>query len=267
MKRLMATLATGAGCLTAGAAVWDNFPGDTYDTGVRLTAERNTQVGQSPAAATWSVDDATFEVPVFVNSIEWIGIREVMGAAGVSYTYSLADFAIFTRMIDDFGATFATVESGTDVDWVEVESLGPVNFPGQPNRVYEAYRGRIDFVDGGAAEDALQLAAGEYWFGTRLVGDAGNFMNGGTGGRNFLAAGSGAAGSVDEGYNYDLNFNPFVPWGPASQRNPFTQNPVEFAYRIDYTPVPEPTAALGLLVLGTICVRNSRTISVRKSRA
>jgi hypothetical protein len=265
MRRLYAVATVGASLVAAPALgemiLWDNFPPtaefpDGFDPAQRLTSERDTQIGFGPEAATWTIDDFHFpgepggELFYELNRIEWVGVRELQERPG--FGYDLADWAIFTRMPrpgEPGEFDFAPLFSADDVVWTEEEDFGSV--PG--NSSLNLFRGSID-VSGVALDPGVN-----YWVGVRLVGNEAN-QSGGTAGRHFVAVGTGDPASIDEGYNFDPNFQLDPVWVRASDRNPFG-DPLEFAYRLNATLVPEPSS-LALLLIGAAFSRLRR----RRSR-
>ncbi|RMF75896.1 MAG: PEP-CTERM sorting domain-containing protein [Planctomycetota bacterium] len=95
-----------------------------------------------------------------------------------------------------------------------------------------------------------------YWVGVRLVGNEENTQSG-TAGRNFIASSlQGSPFSISEGYNFDPSFGG-NEWAPASERNPFSDDPIEFSYRVTGQIIPEP-ASLGLLAIGAVVLIRRR---------
>lgn len=219
----------------AGDLVWDNYPGDSYDTSVFYSAERNTMAGPS-----YAVDDVVFTLAdplqVRISSLEWVGLREKLTPPK---GYDKADFTILTR--DPVTGVFSEVPQlagglGMNVNWsILKDDLATVG-------KYTAYEGRITLGDQGID---IVLDPGEYWFGMRLVANPAALFTG----RNFLASADevNPLGSAAGGYI----FNP--PAGVTSYIPASTVfgTPVDFAFRVGYEIIPEP-ASLALLALGCV---------------
>lgn len=263
MNRTLTILLTAALAVPAARAAptpiaFDNgISTNLLDTTTRLTSERGTQIG----IPTWTVDDFQFDLGgpraggdgqafVEVNSVEWIGVREIQNRPG--FGYDVADVAIFTRSFDQGSGQydFTPVVFGggqialfMDVSWTEVANLGTL--PNDPDR--RIYHGSVDLP-------AVPLDPFvDYWVGVRLVGNPDNPV-GGTAGRNQIVATDPGHPNppFDESFNFDPAFGS-TPWAPSSARNPFSDAPIEVAYKINGLIVPEP-ASLMLLVIGGIAM-------------
>ena len=258
MKRALCTAITATLVASATASagiptVWDNYP-IGFDSSSRLTSERQTQVGPGLESATWTIEDMFFssdidpkvneargELWVEVTQIQWIGVREVRPSAP-EFGYDTVDWAIFSM----------NQEGGFDVVYEGTTTPEPYTDLDPLFNNLQEYEGTVD-LSGGLAQNGdgapIQLALDTtYWVGVRLVGNEAN-TDSGTAGRNFIASSlMGSPFSTSEGYNFDPGFGG-AEWAPASDRNPFSDDPIEFSYRVNGQIVPEP-ASLSLLAMG-----------------
>lgn len=213
----------------------DNYPGNTYNAAKYLSAEKNTQVSDS-----WVVDDATFEQPVQVQQIEWIGYRQIKSGAK-NLTYTNAEYSIRTRTGSPGSFNFPLVSAGAQGSATyTTESLGLFQ-----NDTYELYSGKITLPN------AIELAANEpFWFGVRLIGDAANqFL-----GRNFLVSAQSQIG-VDQGFAYNVEgWNGWIPVSPL----PNFPDKTDFAFRVYGVVIPEPSSLLALLVMTGLVLAGRR---------
>lgn len=208
--------------------LWNNFQGPNgFDGQDSLSSERTTEVLES-----WTVDDATFSAAqyplgVVITGIRWIGVRTPGG------TFPQADFAIL-----DSGFNKINVPANGDQDLpYTVEAILPnTDFPN-----WEVYRGFVTVPN-------VELAPGQYYFGTRLEG---NFI-----GRNFVATtGNGVTLGIGQGQFQSLFFG-YPNFVPASQA--FKGGVTDFAYQIEgFAIVPEPMSLI-LLAGGALAVLRRR---------
>jgi hypothetical protein len=204
--------------------LWDNYQGvDGYDGVSAHTTERNTLVTES-----WTVDDAVFATTVIVQQIQWIGER----TAGTTFT--AADFIIldenFNVVREEWNVPF------TDTSLAEVvSSIGTL----------EVYEGSVDIPN-------VELPAGHYYLGTRLVGSyyGQNFVAT-TGNGNFLGLTVGA---------FQSDFFGVHDWVLVDQLSS-TTTVSDYAYRIQGIVVPEPATIATLLIGGLMLAWRRRRLA------
>ncbi len=225
---LMAVALVAPAARAAEAPLWDNYPGNSYDKRVFASAERSTSaVDNRPENASWVVDDFVPGYAFRVDAIEWIGLRDAR------YNYPKADWAAFTRQEDIFGqSTFTAVAGQLDVSsGLAIRDIGREGD-------YTLYRGTLTLAS------PLNLPAGEYWFGIRLVG---------TGfGRNFMVASQTVRNHPKGAFLHNPGAG--INWKESSF---LFGRPVDFAFRL--YGVPEP-ASLTLLVLGALAMTRRRLL-------
>lgn len=224
-----------AGGLTVSAAqaaetlLWDNYPNNSYDKNTFASAERFTSaVGEDPQFASWVVDDYVPGFAIRVDAIEWIGLRDAR------YSYPQADWAAFIRHEDIFGqSTFTPIAGQLNVSsGLRIQDIGREG-------MYTLYQGTLTLVN------PLNLPAGEYWFGIRLVG---------TGfGRNFMVASQVVRNHRKGAFIHNPGAG--IVWKESSF---LFGRPVDFAFRLHG--IPEP-ASLTLLVLGALALTRRRPLS------
>jgi hypothetical protein len=201
-------------CSSASAdLLWNNYlTNDSIDERTGLSSERETIIPDS-----WVVDDAVFIDPVEVESVSWFGAREP-GAV-----YPAADLIVMD-------AQFNVVAEYADVVPTLVD-MGDI-FSGLT--LYEA---KITLPE------ELSLDPGQYYVGTRLVGE--------TLGRNYaLTTGNGTLNGQTEAYFRSETFGE-PDWVPVSWVLSVGQS--DFAFQVDGTVVPEP-ASIVLLASGVLLV-------------
>jgi hypothetical protein len=219
MRRLVLCTAMLLGLAAAAASadvIWDNYPGDSFDASKKLNSERWTIVEDA-----WTVDDAEFDEPVDVISIDWVGIRDSR------YDYDLAEFIILLPQRDISGSItgMATLYQS----FASYSVLRSIATSGN----LETYEGELVLPD-------IELPAGQYYYGVRLVGD----QQAGVG-RNWVVGAVNAQANTAFYRNPTAGFS-FANWSPVTNVPTFTQSQ-DFAYRLNGAVVPEPAVVATLL--------------------
>lgn len=229
---------------SAAVVLWDNYSNNSFDYTRYVSAERRTLVGPTLQTASWAVDDASFDNEVVLDTIEWVGLRQ-LGSTVPGFGYDTADFAFFTREVDPFSGavTFTVVPGafGQEVSWEKLQELG--SWSG-----YNAYEGRITLAE------PITLPAGDYWVGVRLVGNVAN-QNTGRAFQASRAGGVNSEGSSDGGYVYNPAAFGDFNWRAGSQLPGFAA-PIDWAFRLAYS-IPEPSS-LVLLAAGALAAFRRR---------
>ncbi|MDX2199031.1 MAG: PEP-CTERM sorting domain-containing protein [Phycisphaerae bacterium] len=224
MKRIVcagvAAFAT-ASALGGGAPMllWDNYlsPGAGHDSLSGLSADRQTLVPDA-----WTVEDMVLTQPVSLTEIRWIGLR----ATGSNIQYPDADVLLLDSQLN-------TVQSFQNLDFTStvIGTLGG----------FQVYEGRVDLT--GLNPLSLELAAGRYFFGARLVGN--NL------GQNFVATtGSGAVNGQGYGFFKSSHFG-LPNWTPVG--NVAGADDSEYSYQVYGTIIPEPVSLM-MIGLGGIAM-------------
>lgn len=212
-----------AGSAFAGGTqlLWDNYltPPDGYDGQNALSSDRNTQTQDS-----WVADDAVFGQIVRVDEIRWVGYREINGGG----QYPAADVTVLD-------STFNTLLEFNDASYTD-SVLDTVQILG---RTYQIYEGSVSLET--FAGDR-EFDPGQYYFGTRLVGN--------TLGQNFFATtGNGTLNGQTIGFTRSPSFFQ-NNWTPVSQVYGIEFN-TDFAFQVRGVIVPEP-AAIAMLGAGAL---------------
>jgi hypothetical protein len=225
--------------------IWDNYlpggknhlgvPGPGYD-GLNIkSSERDTRIDDS-----WTGDDATFEQPVELQSIKWIGalVQEAGAVFQAADVIVFKDPGYFPILPSDPNFVANIVYEQWDLPLSM--DLGIIEPLFGNKRMYE---GTVDLPD-------ITLAPGHYYYSVRVVG---NLF-----GKNYVAT-TGFGTHGDEGgtrandfgiyQSYSFYYPPYSDsWVYASQ-TPQT-DPSEYAYRLYGEFVPEPACALMLGLAG-----------------
>lgn len=207
--------------------LWDNFPSG-FDTSSYLSSERYTEV-----LASWTADDAIFETDVTVQGIEWVGLRDP------DYDYPQAEMIVLSPSPDPFNpGSYVLTPVGSvmslSYDVVEVFGTQP-DFDGRTLEIYRA----VAMLGGGpkAGVGGLDLEAGHYFFGIRLVGLETVSL-----GRAYLASSQDLLG-MDSGYFQSMDFG-IADFMPVDQL-PQPGAPTDYAIRILGVPEPSTIVLLG----------------------
>lgn len=199
--------------------LWDNYAvPNGWDGVTGLSSERATLISDS-----WVVDDAVFDQPVFVEEIQWIGFRGDKPLVAADYIIMDSEFQVIAEVHD---APFSSNDLG-------------VQFFG-----FEMYEGSV------TVSAPVELAPGQYFIGTRLVGE---FL-----GRNFAATSATGAQVIfgeSEAYFKSVSLG-FDDWTAVNEVLA-SGEPSDFAYRIIGTVIPEP-ASLILLAIGVAAMLRRR---------
>lgn len=204
--------------LASADLLWNNYAMTPtgWDGVTGLSSERDTLISD-----TWVVDDAIFEQPVIVQEIQWLGFRDADPLVAADYIIMDNQFQVIAEVHD---APFSANDLGMQ--------LGR----------YELYEGTLTVAGG------VELAPGQYFIGTRLVGQ---FL-----GRNFAATSvTGDHLGQSEAYFKGVPFG-FDDWTQVNQVL-ISGEPSDFAYRINGTIIPEP-ASLMLLAFGAAATLRRR---------
>lgn len=236
--RLICTLGLFAACGTALAGetlAWDNYPGDSYQPLWYVSSERDTQRPEP----SWTVEDVVLpDVNQAVTRIDWIGARDP------GYSYSTADIILLPSVFDAIAGTWRPDSSGaivlTDLPLTAQSETPDPN----PLPEIEVYAGRVDLPT------PVAVPGTHFYVGVRLVGDGPN--NAGYSGI-VVAAMDGTLRGRTGGYFIGPSFG-ISDWTPANDLFGMS-DPMEFAYRLYTTPVPEPAAGLLLAALATAALR------------
>lgn len=210
-----------AASASAGSVLWNNYltPGPGHDGVSALSSER-----QTLAAESWVADDTLFNNPVNIEEIRWIGYREI----GTGGQYPLADLIILDG---SFGTIVELSDQSYTDSVIETQQI--------LGRTYEIYEGVLNL-----GVNSQQLAAGHYYFGTRLVG---NSL-----GQNFFATtGNGTLNGTTQGYTRSPSFFQ-NQWTPVSDVYGIQFN-TDFAFQVYGTVVPEPVS-LVMMLGGGLCL-------------
>lgn len=236
--KLTCVLSVLAACGTALAGetlAWDNYPGDTYQPDWYVSSERNTQRPEP----SWTVDDVVLsDVNQAITRIEWVGARDP------GYSYSSADIILLPSVFDAVAGTWRPDSSGAIV--LSDIPFGAQEVAPDPNPLPD-----VEIYTGEVTLPAPVVVPGTHFYvGVRLVGDGPDNL-----GANgvVVAAMDGTLRGQTGGYFIGPSFG-VSDWIPANALFGF-DNPMEFAYRVYTTPVPEPAAGLLLGALATLGLR------------
>lgn len=207
--------------LVSADLLWDNYAPNTpfgWDGVTGLSSERDTLISD-----TWVIDDAVFEQTVMVQEIQWLGFRDDEPLVGADYIIMDNEFQVIAEVHD---APFTANDLG--------EQLGR----------FELYEGSV------ALAESVELGPGQYFIGTRLVGESL--------GRNFAATSATGARNIfgeSQAYFKGVPFG-FDQWTPVNEVLT-SGEPSDFAFRVNGTIVPEP-ASLMLLAFGAAATLRRR---------
>ncbi len=212
----------------AGDLIWDNYlsPAPGHDSVNALSTERETVVPES-----WLVDDVVFDDIAEISEIRWIGLRDDDPGAnyvGADVLIMDTDFQIVAEFVSlDFQTSVLGQQFGLEV------YEGSVQLPG-------------DVIP--ASSEAVILEPGNYYIGTRLVG---NGL-----GRNFAATtGNGAMNGNSFGVWQSISFFGHTDWVNSADIDQFGGS--DFAFQLYGTIVPEP-ASLALIAAGGLLLIRRR---------
>ena len=236
LKTVVALASLGCGVVWAGETLaWDNYPGEVYEPLWSVSSERNTQRPEP----SWTVEDVVLSnANQMITRIEWVGARDP------GYSYSTVDIILLPSVFDALAGTWMPDSSGAIV--LSDVPFGSQEVAPDPNPLpdVEIYTGEVTLPA------PVAVPGTHFYVGVRLVGDGPNNL--GYSGIA-VAAMDGTLRGQTGGYFIGPSFG-ISDWTPANDLFGLS-DPMEFAYRVYTTPVPEPAAALGLLMLATVGLR------------
>lgn len=238
LRRFACTLGLLAACGTALAGemlAWDNYPGGSYQPLWYVSSERNTQRPEP----SWTVEDVVLsDVNQAVTRIEWVGARDP------GFSYSQVDVILLPSVFDAISGTWTPDSAGaivlTDLPLSAQQEVPDPN----PLPEIEIYTASVDLPS------PVAVPGTHFYVGVRLVGDGAN--NAGYSGI-VVAAMDGTLRGQTGGYFIGPSFG-ISQWTPANDLFGLS-DPMEFAYRLYTSPIPEPGAGLLLAALATAALR------------